>query len=133
QASRDAFRAGGDKGGVDIMWDTVDAYALEYPSLAALRPTCIMQYDWSRGGDAIAVGPGIKQASDLRGKKISVAEATPSHFFLLYVLAQAGLSQSDVTTVFTDTAIDAATVFKAGKTDACVSWDPDVYNAAKAR
>ncbi|PYQ00027.1 MAG: hypothetical protein DMF82_23195, partial [Acidobacteria bacterium] len=27
--SRDAFRAGGDRGGVDIMWSTVDAYALE--------------------------------------------------------------------------------------------------------
>src|SRR5262245_31139531 len=29
EKSRDAFRAGGDKGGVDIMWSTVDAYALE--------------------------------------------------------------------------------------------------------
>lgn len=133
QASRDAFRAGGDAGGVDIMWSTVDAYALEYASLAALNPKCILQYDWSRGGDAIAVGPGIKQASDLKGKKISVAEATPSHFFLLYVLAQAGLNQSDVKVVFTASAIEAAQVFKAGQTDACVSWSPDVYMAAEAR
>jgi NitT/TauT family transport system substrate-binding protein len=133
QASRDAFRAGGEAGGVDILWSTVDAYAMEYGSLAALNPKAIMQFDWSRGGDAIAVGPGIKQASDLKGKSISLAEATPSHFFLLYVLAQAGLSQSDVKPVFTASAIEAAQVFKAGKTDACVSWDPDVYNAAKAR
>jgi NitT/TauT family transport system substrate-binding protein len=133
QASRDAFRTGGDKGGVDIMWSTVDAFALEYPGLADLHPTCIMQYDWSRGGDAIAVGPGIKQASDLRGKTVSVAEGTPSHFFLLYVLSQAGLSQNDVKIVGTASAIEAAQVFKAGKTDACVSWSPDVYMAAKAR
>jgi NitT/TauT family transport system substrate-binding protein len=133
QASRDAFRAGGDKGGVDIMWSTVDAYALEYQSLAELNPQCILQYDWSRGGDAIAVGPGIKQASDLKGKKISVAEATPSRFFLLYVLSQAGLSQNDVKIVGTASAIEAAQVFKAGKVDACVSWSPDVYMAAEAR
>ena len=36
--SRDAFRAGGDKGGVDIMWSTVDAYALEYGGLRQARP-----------------------------------------------------------------------------------------------
>src|SRR5262245_17916996 len=54
--SRDAFRAGGDKGGVDIMWSTVDAYALEYGGLSKLSPKAILQYDWSRGGDAIAVG-----------------------------------------------------------------------------
>jgi NitT/TauT family transport system substrate-binding protein len=131
--SRDAFRAGGDNGGVDIMWSTVDAYALEYASLKQLRPQCIMQYDWSRGGDAIAVGPGIKSAADLKGKKISVAQETPSHFFLLYVLAQAGLSANDIKPVYTASAIEAAQVFKAGKVDACVSWSPDVYMAADER
>jgi NitT/TauT family transport system substrate-binding protein len=131
--SRNAFRAGGDNGGVDIMWDTVDAYALEYSSLADLRPVAIMQYDWSRGGDAIAVASGINSATDLKGKKISVAEATPSHFFLLYMLAQAGLSPNDVKLVFTNSAIEAANVFKAGKVDACVSWSPDVYMAAEGR
>jgi NitT/TauT family transport system substrate-binding protein len=131
--SRNAFRAGGDKGGVDMMWGTVDAYALEYQSLSELRPVTIMQYDWSRGGDAIAVASGINSAGDLRGKKISVAQATPSHFFLLYMLAQANLSTDAVTMVFTNSAIEAAQVFKAGKVDACVSWSPDVYIAAKDR
>ena len=64
--SRDAFRAGGDKGGVDIMWSTVDAYALEYGGLSKLSPRAIMQYDWSRGGDAIAVDRSIKSVADLR-------------------------------------------------------------------
>jgi NitT/TauT family transport system substrate-binding protein len=131
--SRNAFRAGGEKGGVDIMWGTVDSFALEYGSLADLKPTTIMQYDWSRGGDAIAVASGINSASDLKGKKISVAEATPSHFFLLYMLSQANLSTNDVKVVFTNSAIEAAQVFKAGKVDACVSWSPDVYIAADSR
>src|SRR3972149_1352818 len=38
EKSRDAFRAGGDKGGVDIMWSTVDAYALEYGGVGGVPP-----------------------------------------------------------------------------------------------
>src|SRR5687768_7925271 len=89
--SRDAFRAGGDRGGVDIMWSTVDAYALEYDGLSKLNPKAILQYDWSRGGDAIAVDASIKTVKDLKGKKLACAEATPSHYFALYVLTQGGL------------------------------------------
>ncbi len=49
--SRSAFKAGGDKGGIDIVWATVDAYALEYPSLRELNPVTIMQFYLSRAGD----------------------------------------------------------------------------------
>ncbi len=131
--SRDAFRAGGDKGGVDIMWSTVDAYALEYGGLSKLGPKAIMQYDWSRGGDAIAVDRSIKSVADLRGKRLACAEATPSHYFALYVLTQGGLTNRDVNWVFTSSAVDAANVFKAGKVEAAVSWSPDVYVAARER
>lgn len=131
--SRDAFRAGGDRGGVDIMWSTVDAYALEYGGLRSLQPRAILQYDWSRGGDAIVVDNSIKSVADLRGKTIACAEATPSHYFALFVLTQGGLTNRDVQWKFTDSAVDAANVFKAGKVDAAVSWSPDVYMAAKER
>jgi NitT/TauT family transport system substrate-binding protein len=133
EKSRDAFRAGGDKGGVDIMWSTVDAFALEYSGLKKLNPKAILQYDWSRGGDAIAVDASIKTVADLRGKKLACAEATPSHYFALYVLTQGGLTNRDVQWVFTTSAVDAANVFKAGKVDAAVSWSPDVYIAARER
>ena len=93
EKSRDAFRAGGDKGGVDIMWSTVDAYALEYGGLSKLNPKAIMQYDWSRGGDAIAVDASIKSVADLQAASGWPArEATPSHYFALYVLTQGGLT-----------------------------------------
>ena len=133
EKSRDAFRAGGDKGGVDIMWSTVDAYALEYGGLARLNPKAFLQYDWSRGGDAIAVDASIKSVAGLKGKKLACAEATPSHYFALYVLTQGGLTNRDVDWVFTSSAVDAANVFKAGKVDAAVSWSPDVYIAARER
>src|SRR5262245_19674852 len=133
EKSRDAFRAGGDKGGVDVMWSTVDAFALEYDGLRKLNPKAILQYDWSRGGDAIAVDASIKNVSHLRGKKLPCAEATPSPYFALYALTQRGLTNRDVNWVFTTCAVEAANVFKAGKVDAAVSWSPDVYIAARER
>jgi NitT/TauT family transport system substrate-binding protein len=131
--SRDAFRAGGDNGGVDIMWSTVDAYALEYAGLQQLRPKAFLQYDWSRGGDAIAVDGSIQSVADLKGKSLACARETPSHYFALFVLTQGGLTNHDVDWKFTDSAVDAANIFKAGRVDACVSWSPDVYTAAKER
>ena len=133
EKSRDAFRAGGDKGGVDIMWSTVDAFALEYGGLADAQAQAILQYDWSRGGDAIAVDASIKSVADLKGKKLACAEATPSHYFALYVLTQGGLTNRDVQWVFTTSAVEAANVFKAGQVEAAVSWSPDVYIAARER
>ena len=111
----------------------MDAFALEYGGLERLKPKAILQYDWSRGGDAIAVDGSIKSVADLRGKKIAVAKATPSHYFALFVLTQGGLTSRDVNFIFTDSAVEAANVFKAGKVDAAVSWSPDVYVAARER
>ena len=132
-ASRDAFKKGGDSGGVDIMWGTVDSYALEYPAIKELNPLAFMQYDWSRGGDAIAVTKEIQNVADLKGKRIAVAEATPSHYFALYLLSQADMKTGDVNFVFTESAIEAAALFRQGKVDAAVSWSPDVYQAAEQR
>lgn len=125
-----AFRVGGDGGGLDMMATTVDMFALQYDALKDIKPVTFMQTDWSRGGDAIAVRAGINTAEDLKGKTVAVAEATPSHFLLLYVLSQVGLSNNDVKPIYTNSAIEAADIFKAGNADACVSWSPFVYFAA---
>jgi len=132
-ASRAAFRKGGGDGGVDIVWGTVDSFALEYDSLKDLNPLAFMQYDWSRGGDAIAVTKEITAVSQLAGKRIAVAEGTPSHYFALYLLSQADLKTDQVSWAFTESAIEAAQLFKLGKVDAAVSWSPDVYMAAEGR
>jgi NitT/TauT family transport system substrate-binding protein len=128
-----AFRVGGDADGIDLMATTTDMFAMQYGGMLDLKPVTIIQTDWSRGADAIAVAKGISNVSQLKGKKVAVAEGTPSHFLLLYVLSQAGLSQQDIKPVFTTSSIDAALAFKAAKVDACVSWSPDVYIAAAGR
>src|SRR4051812_17013465 len=88
--SRDAFRAGGDKGGVDIMWSTVDAYALEYGGLSKLSPKAIMQYDWSRGGGALALDRSLKTVAGPRGKRPACAGGAPPPHFSPHVLPPGG-------------------------------------------
>ncbi|HHM21672.1 MAG TPA: transporter substrate-binding domain-containing protein [Bacteroidetes bacterium] len=120
-ASREAFR----RGDVDLLWATIDAFPTEAGELMDYRPQVIFQADWSRGGDAIVVRRGIKTVADLKGKKIAVAELTPSHSFLLWLLDAGGLSLSDVEIVAQSSAVDAAEAFKAQQVDAAVVWSPD--------
>lgn len=127
--SRDAFRSGR----VDVLWATVDSFALEAPGMASTHPRAFLQFDYSHGGDAIAATANIRQASDLRGKRVAYAAGTPSQYLLLYVLTNAGLSMSDIIPVETASAPEAATMFRAGNVDAAVSWDPDVTTAARNR
>ena len=120
-ASREAFR----RGDVDLLWATIDAFPTEAGELADYQPQIVFQADWSRGGDAIVARRGISNVSDLKGKKIAVAELTPSHSFLLWLLEAGGMQEKDVELVKFSNAIDAAESFKTGQVDAAVVWSPD--------
>ncbi len=121
EASRDAFRANE----VQLLWQTIDAFPTEVNGLSDHDPVILWQADWSRGGDAIVAKRGINRVSDLRGKTIAVAELTPSHSFLIWLLDAGGLTMKDVKIVPQPSAIDAAEVFKSGNVDAAVVWSPD--------
>jgi len=60
------------------------------------KPVYIFKYSWSAGGDAMVVRDGINSPQDLRGKTIAVQWPGPHMDYLLKVLADAGLSPSDV-------------------------------------
>jgi NitT/TauT family transport system substrate-binding protein len=131
-----AFQAGQ----IDIMWDTVDSWAREASVLAEGKThgRAIIMEDWSRGGDGIASLASIKSVEDLAGKKIATTEFTPSHWLLLYLLNQSGLSpeqkqQIEKGLVITQDAPAAAAMFKSGKVDAAVTWEPDLSGAVSAR
>lgn len=128
------------KGDVDIMWDTVDSYANEASRLAEqnIAAKAIIQEDWSRGGDGIVSLKSIKSIEDLKGKKIATTKFTPSHWLLLYMLAQSGLTadqraQIEKDLVYTNEAPQAAAAFKAKRVDAAVTWEPDLSGAVAAR
>src|SRR3954471_5694481 len=131
-----AFR----KGDVDIMWDTVDNWAREASILAEQnqKAKSIIMQDWSRGGDGIVSLASITSIEGLKGHSIACTQFTPSHFLLLYLLAQSGLSPADRASVeqniiFTQDAPAAAAAFKAKQVDAAVTWEPDLSSAVEAR
>jgi NitT/TauT family transport system substrate-binding protein len=131
-----AFR----NGDIDIMWDTVDNWAREASILQefGVQAKSILMQDWSRGGDGIVSLASIKSIEELKGRKIACTEFTPSHFLLLYLLAQSGLSPEDRAAlegniVKTQDAPAAASMFKARQVDAAVTWEPDLSAAVTAR
>ena len=131
-----AFR----NGDVDIMWNTVDNWAREASILAEQnqKARSVIMQDWSRGGDGIVSLNSISSIEGLKGKKIACTQFTPSHFLLLYLLSQSGLSAEDRAAVekniiFTQDAPAAAAMFKAKQVDAAVTWEPDLSGAVTAR
>jgi ABC-type nitrate/sulfonate/bicarbonate transport system substrate-binding protein len=56
----------------------------------------IYQHSWSAGGDVMVVRSGAQQPKDLKGKNIVVQRFGPHVDYLLKILADAGLSPSDV-------------------------------------
>lgn len=108
--------------------------ASEVVSLAAkgtdYRIVAVM--DTSVGADAILARNSIASIADFKGKQVGVQQGGVGHFFLLQVLAEAGLSQSDVTIV--DIAPDAAaTAYQTGKIDIVYSYSPFVEAANAAQ
>lgn len=134
-----AFARGGPDG-VDIVWSTVDFWANELPGFAknGIKSKAIMQVDYSRGGDAIVATNAIRSIEDLRGKKISLALFTPSHWLLENALQNSSLDESAQTQIVKNivgkaASPDARADFVAGKVDAAVVWEPDVTEALQKR
>jgi NitT/TauT family transport system substrate-binding protein len=130
---RDAYAAGE----VHIGWATLDMLPLFVDSFAKdsrIMPRVYQQVDFSNGGDGIVVRDTVKTVRDLAGKKLVLAQNSPSQFFALNMLVAGGLQPADVEMVFTSTAFEAAAAFNRDKSIAgCVSWAPDIYNLADAK
>src|SRR5881296_577800 len=132
-AMRDAYAAGN----LHVGWATLDMLPLFLEGLrkdTRVMPRVYQQVDWSNGGDGIVVRDAIKTMADLRGKTIVLAQNSPSHFFVLNALINAGVQPAEVDFKFTQDAFQAAAAFNADKKLAgCVSWAPDIYNLEKVK
>ncbi len=130
---RDAFASGQ----VHTGWATVDMLPLLVQGLrkdSRVMPRIFQQIDWSNGGDGIVVRSNIKTASELAGKKVALAQNSPSHFFLLNTLINSGVNPAEVNMIFTANAFEAAAAFNADKSiSAVVTWAPDIYNLSEAK
>src|SRR4051812_1061452 len=132
-AMRDAYAAGN----LHVGWATLDMLPLFLEGLrkdTRVMPRVYQQVDWSNGGDGIVVRDTIKTMADLRGKKVVLAQNSPSQFFILNALINSGVQPAEVDFKFTQDAFQAAAAFNADKSIAgCVSWAPDIYNLEKVR
>src|SRR2546426_5626818 len=103
-------------------------FAPELQRDSRTSPRVVQQIDWSSGGDGIVVRNAIRSVSDLKGKTITLAQNSPSEYYLTSLLLSAGLRPSDIKVKYTATAFEAAAAFVADKSvDGCVSWAPDIY------
>src|SRR5436309_3220005 len=75
-----------------------------------------------------------KPMADVRRKTIVLAQNSPSHYFVLNALINAGVQPAEVDFKFTQDAFQAAAAFNADKRLAgVVSWAPDIYNLEKVK
>ena len=132
-AMRDAYASGK----LHIGWATLDMVPLFLEGLrkdSRVMPRVYQQVDWSNGGDGIVVRDSVKTMADLRGKTVVLAQNSPSHFFILNALINAGVQPAEVDFKFTQDAFQAAAAFNADKKLAgAVSWAPDIYNLEKVK
>lgn len=122
-------------GNAHIGWATVDMLPLLVQGLkkdSRTMPRVYQQVDWSNGGDGIVVRDTIKDVSSLRGKTVVLAQNSPSHYFLMNMLLNAGVGLKEVDIQPVKTAFQAAAAFNQNKKVAgAVSWAPDIYNLTK--
>ncbi|WP_284139335.1 MULTISPECIES: sulfonate ABC transporter substrate-binding protein [unclassified Virgibacillus] len=65
----------------------------------------------------------ITSIQDLKGKTVSFAKGSSSHYLLIKALQNAGLQYSDITPAYLSPG-DARVAFEQGDVDAMVVWDP---------
>jgi len=108
-------------GAVQFSISTYDLFGNEAPQ--GLPALCFVKLDDSLGGDGVVARKSIRSIKDLKGKTVAFEKGNPSHFFLVSLLEQHGLSIADIKPKYM-TAGDAGAAFVAGKVDAAVTWEP---------
>jgi len=88
--------------------------------------------DSSLGGDGILARNSVADVAAFKGKEIAVEVGAVSHFFLLQVLEEAGLTSQDVT-ILNVTPDAAAAAYQAGQIDIAVTYSPFLKQANDAQ
>jgi len=83
----------------------------------------VLAVDFSRGGEGIIANESIETVGDLAGSTVGADEGSSTYFFMLNVLADAGLNLEDIEHKNMK-AGDAGAAFMAGHVDAAATWDP---------
>ena len=134
--ARDLFASGHSH----VLWGTLDMIALFAPELAKdsrTIPVVCQQVDWSGGGDGIVARGDIRNINDFRMKgaqrrKVVLAQNSPSHYFIMSLLIDAGIDPAEIDFKWAADAPAAAKIFVQEKSfDAFVGWSPDIYTVSE--
>ena len=134
--ARDLFASGHSH----VLWGTLDMIALFAPALvrdSRTVPIVCQQVDWSDGGDGIVARGDVRTINDLRMKngikrKVVLAQNSPSHYFIMSLLLDAGVDPGQVDFRWAADAASAAKIFVQDSSfDAFVGWAPDIYTVAE--
>ncbi len=134
--ARDLFASGQSH----ILWGTLDMIALFAPELSKdsrTVPVVCQQIDWSDGGDGIVARGDVRSINDFRMKdgkrrKVVLAQNSPSHYFIMSLLIDAGIDPGDVDFKWAADAPAAAKIFVQDRSfDAFVGWSPDIYTVSE--
>ncbi|MCC6557594.1 MAG: ABC transporter substrate-binding protein [Polyangiaceae bacterium] len=116
------------RGAIDGVGHTADSAVTS--ASAGVDGQIVYVFDLSNGADGVLARKSIKSVSDLKGRKVALEPGFTGHFFFLALLADAGMSPSDVTVVPMDTG-SAGSAFVAGKVEAAVTWEPWIGKTKK--
>jgi NitT/TauT family transport system substrate-binding protein len=134
--ARDLFASGQSH----ILWGTLDMLALFAPELvkdSRTVPVICQQIDWSAGGDGVVARGEIRTINDFRmqagkRKKVVLAQNSPSHYFIMSLLIDAGIDPAEVEFKWAADAPAAAKIFVQDPSfDAFVGWAPDIYTVSE--
>jgi len=127
----DARHAAFRSGSLDIMISSIDLFAME--SVQGIDGEILLITDLSWGSDGIVVKDEINTVSDLKGRNIAFARATPSQFLLYNLLLENDVPfESIQQTIVNDPSL-AAHVFLRGSVDAAVTWEPFLSDVKERR
>lgn len=92
----------------------------------------VLVEDVSVGADGILARNSVASLQAFKGERVVVEKGAVSHFFLLQVLKQAGISEKDIAIVNTPPDA-AAAAYQAGKAEIAVSYAPFLQKANSAQ
>lgn len=115
-------------GRIDGWATTVDTFI--FYNAQKIGAKQVLAVDFSAGGEGVIGVGDITDVKDLKGRTIAAEQGSSTYFFLLNVLADAGLTISDVK-LQNMRAGDAGAAFVAERVDAAATWDPWLSQAGK--
>ena len=113
------------------------AYSSEIPPIfgaaagAQVRVVAVIRGDVNEQVVLVPAGSGLRGIGDLRGKRVGYIRATTTHYYLLRMLAAAGLGWADIEPVNLSPA-DGAAAFRSGALDAWAIYGYSVPLAVQA-